>query len=152
MDIHHAMMVRTEPELVFAALTLPSELQVWMGAPASGEPEVGSTLQFQYDEGQRLLMFEVMRLDSGRLVEWRVLQPAWPKVANDQVITWRLSPYEGSTLVDMRMVGWSEDDDVYASVSYKWASFMVRLKIYLGDTREVEHFPPLRVVPRPEVR
>jgi len=41
------------------------------------------------------------------------------------------------------MEGWLQDDDVYASVSYKWASFMVRLKIYMGDTREIATFLPV---------
>jgi hypothetical protein len=41
------------------------------------------------------------------------------------------------------MEGWPQDDDVYASVSYKWASFMMRLKIYMGDTREIATFPPV---------
>ncbi len=40
------------------------------------------------------------------------------------------------------MAGWPQDDDAYASVSYKWALFMVRLKIYLGDTREIADFLP----------
>ena len=142
MDIHHAMMVQTAPERVFAALTLTSELQVWMGAPTEGASAIGSSLEFKYDQGQRVLRFEVMGLEPGRLVEWRVLQPAWPKVANEQVVRWSLSPYESSTLVDMRMSGWPEDDDIYASVSYKQASFMVRLKIYLGDTREIAAFLP----------
>jgi len=54
-----------------------------------------------------------------------------------------LIPYESSTPVDFRMEGWLQDDDVYASVSYKWASFMVRLKIYMGDTREIATFLPV---------
>jgi hypothetical protein len=42
--------------------------------------------------------------------------------------------------VDFRMQGWLQDDDGYASLSYKWASLMVRLKIYLGDTRDIASF------------
>jgi hypothetical protein len=51
-----------------------------------------------------------------------------------------LEPYEVNTLVSFRMEGWPRDDGVYASVSYKWASFMMRLKVYLGDTREIDGF------------
>jgi hypothetical protein len=61
----------------------------------------------------------------------------------DQVIIWTLIPYEGSTLVDFRMEGWPQDDDGYASVSYKWAVFMMRLKIYMGDTREIASLLPI---------
>ena len=41
------------------------------------------------------------------------------------------------------MQGWPQDDDIYASVSYKWAQFMVRLKVYLGDTREMASLLPI---------
>lgn len=53
------------------------------------------------------------------------------------MVNWSLLPYEASTLVDFRMEGWPEDDDLRASVSYKWGSFMMRLKMYLGDLREI---------------
>jgi hypothetical protein len=98
---------------------------------------VGSTIELQYDKGQRNLNMEVISLEAGQQVQWRVTRPIWESDATDQVITWTLTPYEDSTLVDFRMEGWPQDDDVYASVSYKWASFMVRLKIYMGDTREI---------------
>ncbi|MGZ9163679.1 MAG: SRPBCC family protein [Anaerolineales bacterium] len=142
MDIHHAMMVHNKPYRLYEALTQQSELEVWMGAPALARAEVGSTIEFQFDQGQRTLKMEVTRLEAGKQVQWRVLQPVWPIEAADQVVTWTLTPYESSTLVDLRMEGWPQDDDVYASVSYKWASFMVRLKIYMGDTREIATFLP----------
>lgn len=81
-------------------------------------------------------------LEEGKRVQWRVIQPVWPMVATEQTITWTLLLFHGSTLVDMRMTGWPHDDDTYASVSYKLASFMVRLKIYMGDTREIATFLP----------
>ena len=86
---------------------------------------------------------EITGLEGGKLVRWQVIQPVWPIEATEQIITWTLIPFEGSTLVDFRMEGWPHDDDTYASVSYKWASFMVRLKIYMGDTREIATFLPV---------
>jgi uncharacterized protein YndB with AHSA1/START domain len=143
MDIHHAMIVRNIiPDRLYEALILPRDLEIWMGAPTLARPEVGSALEFQFDQGQRTLKMEVTRLEVGKQVQWRVTQPVWPTDAVDQVITWTLIPYESSTLVDFRMEGWPQDDDTYASVSYKWASFMMRLKIYMGDTREIVNFLP----------
>jgi len=52
-------------------------------------------------------------------------------------------PHEDSTGVDFRMEGCLQDDETYASVSYKWASFMMRLKIYMGDTREIASLAPI---------
>lgn len=141
MDIHHAMIVRNNlPERLFVALTQQSELSVWMDAPTLARPEVGAILEFHYDGGKRTLKLEVTALDPGRVVQWQVRQPVWTNEPVDQVITWTLSPYESSTLVDFRMTGWREDDDTYASVSYKWTMFMLRLRIYLGDTREIATF------------
>jgi uncharacterized protein YndB with AHSA1/START domain len=146
MDIHHATKVRNKSDRVYEALTQQRELEIWMGAPTLARPEVGSTVEFQFDQGQRTLKMEIIRLEAGRLIRWRVIQPVWPIDAADQVITWTLIPYESSTLVDFRMEGWPQDDDIYASVSYKWASFMVRLKIYMGDTKEVAAFAAARAV------
>jgi len=143
MDIHHAMIIRnTLPDRLYGTLTQARDLEVWMGAPTLARPEVGSTIEFQFDQGQRILKMEVTRLEVGEVVEWRVIQPVWPIDEVNQIITWTLIPYEGSTLVDFRMNGWPQDDDVYASVSYKWASFMMRLKLYMGDTRELATFLP----------
>jgi uncharacterized protein YndB with AHSA1/START domain len=143
MDIHHGMMVDNKPDRLYEALTQQRDLEVWMGAPTLARSEVGSTIEFQFDQGQRTLKMEVTRLEAGKQVQWRVIQPVWPSEAAYQVITWTLTPYESSTVVDLRMEGWPQDDDVYASVSYKWASFMMRLKIYMGDTREIATFPPV---------
>ncbi len=143
MDIHHAMVVHNQPGRLYAALTQPRDLSVWMGAPTLAQPEVGSVIEFHFDQGQRILKMEIMNLERAKLVRWRVTQPVWPMVeAIEQIVTWTLHPFYGSTLVDLRMTGWPQDDDTYASVSYKWASFMLRLKIYLGDTREIATFLP----------
>ena len=140
MDIHHAMVVHNQPSRLYQALTQPRDLAVWMGAPTLARPEVGTVIEFHFDQGQRILKMEITALEGGKLVRWRVLQPVWPSAATGQIITWTLRPFEGSTLVDLRMDGWPQDDDIYASVSYKWASFMLRLKIYMGDTREIATF------------
>jgi uncharacterized protein YndB with AHSA1/START domain len=140
MDIHHAMVVHNHPHRLYEALTQLRDLSVWMGAPTVGEPNVGSVIEFHHDQGQRILKFAITDLEDSKLVRWRVIQPVWPSDATEQVITWTLLPFYGSTLVDFRMDGWPHDDDTYASVSYKWASFMARLKVYMGDTREMATF------------
>ena len=145
MDIHHAMAVHdNQPNRLYEALTQPRDLVVWMGAPTLARPEVGSLIEFHFDQGQRILKMEITGLEGGKLVRWRVAQSVWPSEATEQIITWTLIPFEGSTLVDFRMKGWPQDDDIYASVSYKWASFMVRLKISMGDTREIATLLPIK--------
>ena len=143
MDIHHAMIVRNKPQRLYRALTEARDLEVWMDAPTIANPDVGSTIELRYDQGHRTLKMEITHLEANKQVKWRVIRPMWSNEVFDQIITWRLLPYEASTLVDFRMEGWLQDDDVYASVSYKWASFMMRLKIYMGDRRELASLLPV---------
>lgn len=140
MDIHHEMIIRNTPERVYEALTDVNKIAVWFGAPTAGRAEVGALIAIQFDRGT--LKLEVTRLAPGRQVQWKVVEAMWPMDGIDQVqtVTWTLEPYEVNTLVSLRMEGWPRDDGVYASVSYKWASFMFRLKVYMGDTREIDGF------------
>jgi uncharacterized protein YndB with AHSA1/START domain len=140
MDIHLEMIIHNTPKRVYEALTNMDDLEVWMGAPVLGRAEVGAVIEIQFQP--RKMKLETIVLEAGRRVQWRVIEPMWPMEGIDQaqVITWTLEPFEVNTLVSLRMEGWPRDDGVYASVSYKWASFMMRLKVYMGDTREIEGF------------
>ncbi len=140
MDIHHEMIIHNTPERVYDALTQNGELEVWLGSPVFSQHEVGGVIEIRFDRGTMKL--EIVGLEAGRLVQWRVIAGMWPMEGIDQtqVITWTLEPYEVNTLISFRMQGWPQDDGVFASVSYKWASFMMRLKVFMGDTREVEGF------------
>ncbi len=140
MDIHHAMIVHNQPNRLYQALTQPTDLEVWLGAPVIAKPEVGSMIEVLYGQGQtpsRALKLEITHLEVEKLVQWKVIQPMWPIEGADQFITWTLTPFEENTLIDFRLGGWLRDDDVFASVSYKWAAFMLRLKVYMGDTRDI---------------
>lgn len=143
MDIHHGMAVRAaEPERLYKALTRQDDLAVWMGVPTLARPEVGSLVEFRINQGKSIMQMEVIRLETDSLVQWRQIQPIWQTSKGvsmqDQIITWTLStPWESGTLVDFRMHGWLEDGEAYSSNSFKWASLMLRLRIYMGDTRDV---------------
>jgi uncharacterized protein YndB with AHSA1/START domain len=145
MNIHHANMIhKVSPQRVYEALIQPSDLEKWWGVPTTARAEAGSTFEFKFPGQQRGLKFEILRLEPGKLVQWRVIQPVWPvEPGMEQVVTWTLEPFETSTLVDLRVEGWPQDDGVYASVSYKFATYMFKLKVALGDTREIEPILPL---------
>lgn len=145
MDIHHAAMIHNAlPIRVYEALIRQSDLSIWWSAPVVTRPVVGSTVEIQFDQGQRVFTLEIVRLEEGKLVQWRVVQPMWPvEPGMEQVITWRLEPHDTSTLVDFRVNGWLQEDGVYASVSYKLAIYLFKLKVYLGDTREIDPILPI---------
>jgi uncharacterized protein YndB with AHSA1/START domain len=133
MEIHHAMMVRALPDKVYAALTQQSGLAAWLTSKTIAEPRIGSINEFWFDGGKRTLKVEVQALSANQLVIWRLVQgiPPWEGLRSE--ITWTLTPAYGGTLVDFRQDGWPASDDVYASVSYKWATFMTSLKAYVDN-------------------
>jgi len=143
MDIHHGMAVRgAQPERLYKALTRQADLVTWMGVPTLAQPQVGSLVEFQIDRGTVIMQMEIMRLEADSLVQWRQIQRIWHTVSGvsmpDLLITWTLStPWENGTLVDFRMGDWPEDGEPYSSNSFKWASLMLRLRVYMGDTRDL---------------
>ena len=148
MDIHHGMAVRgAQPERLYKALTRQDDLAVWMGVPTLARPEVGSLVEFQVDQGKFIMQMEVIRLEVDSLVQWRQIRPIWQTVSGvsmpDQMITWTLStPWESGTLVDFRMGDLLEDEEPYSSNSFKWASLMLRLRVYMDDIRDVVDLIP----------
>lgn len=148
MDIHHGMVVRgAKPERLYEALTQQEDLAIWMGASSLARPNVGSIVEFQFDQGKFIMQMEVIRLEASSLVQWRQIRPVWQTMSGvsmpGQLVTWKLStPYEGGTLVDFRMGDWLEDDETYSSNSFKWASLMLRLRVYMGHTRDVVDLIP----------
>ena len=60
MDIHHGMMVRNiKPERLYEALTRQDDLAIWMGASTLAQPDVGSMIEFQFDQGKFMMKGEV---------------------------------------------------------------------------------------------
>lgn len=104
-------------------------------------------IEFQFDQRKFIMQMEVIRLEAGLLVQWRQIRPIWQTVKGvampGQIITWTLSTsWENGTLVDFRVGDWLKDDEAYSSNSFKWASFMLRPRVYLGDTRDVTDLIP----------
>lgn len=126
-EILHALITSAAPETVYQALTEQAGLAVWLCPDTSAEPRAGSIAEFRFDRGT--IRVEIVQLEPNRKVVWKLLQgmPGWEEQAG--LITWRLVPAEGGTLVRFSHGGWETKD--YDSVSYKWAWFMTNLRKYV---------------------
>jgi uncharacterized protein YndB with AHSA1/START domain len=82
MDIHHEMIIHNTPERVYEALTKIDDLEVWMGHSVIGRLEVGGVIEIQFHRGTMKL--EIIKLETGRLVQWRVIEGMWPMEGIDQ--------------------------------------------------------------------
>jgi uncharacterized protein YndB with AHSA1/START domain len=132
MDIQHAMMVRSDPQEIYRALTEPDGLSAWFGPECRAAPRVRSPVEVIFhDRHNYTLEFEVMDLEPGARVVWKVVWAisSWDDFPS--TVFWRLIPYEGSTIVELRHSGWPDGHEAYPSVSFKWAEFMIALRTHV---------------------
>jgi uncharacterized protein YndB with AHSA1/START domain len=131
MEILHEMIVRTSAEKVYSALTDRDLRTDWFAPSADWEAGIGSRVTFLFDNGARVIKVEEVELELNHKVVWRNVQgfPNW-ELAQSSIV-WKLTPVEWGTLVHFRHTGWQTKEGAFASVSYKWAWFMTRLKTYL---------------------
>jgi len=128
MDIVHAMLARTMPENVYQVLTEPTQIAAWFATDTQTKPD--SILEFNFNRG--VIRVQVTELQPNQKVVWKVLQglSGWEGVTGD--VTWQLvTPFDTGTLILFTHRGWSGMDGPYASVNFKWAWFMTRMKSYL---------------------
>jgi uncharacterized protein YndB with AHSA1/START domain len=140
MEILLEMAVRVSPDRVYAALTEREGLVAWLAPDVTAEPRPGSIAEFRFDGGKRVMRVEIVTLDPGRKVGWRVLEGVWQVTEGREsgesgkgLITWELSSPFGPErcLVHFRHDGWETAEGAFASVNFKWATFMMNLKTYL---------------------
>jgi uncharacterized protein YndB with AHSA1/START domain len=132
MDILHAMMVRSGPQEIYRALTEPEGLSAWFGPECRAEPRVGSPVEVMFhDRHNYSLEFEVIDLEPGARVVWKVIRaiPGWDDFPS--TVAWTLILHESSTIVELRHSGWPDGHEAYPSVSFKWAEFMIALRVYV---------------------
>jgi uncharacterized protein YndB with AHSA1/START domain len=75
MDILHEMMVRSNPQNIYPALTEQEGLSSWFAPDCRAEAVVGSRVEvFFHDRHNYSLKFEIIELEPGSKVVWKVIR------------------------------------------------------------------------------
>jgi uncharacterized protein YndB with AHSA1/START domain len=128
--IKHNFVIGASVDKVYAAVTTVEGLGGWWTTGATGNPNKGGKLRFEFDHGLYNIM-QVADLRRNRFVAWKCRESVFAsgKEWIGTRITFKLSRgKDGSTGVKFEHSGWRKASDFYGLCNFHWAGFMVSLK------------------------
>jgi len=128
-EIRLSMHMDAPPKTVWAALTVPENLNRWMAKDATVDLREGGTLDLGWPPPEG---YEGPGMEILELVEGEKLMFSWPDWRGDnsvppQSVTWLLEPDEGGTKVTLIHAGFVRTVDV-SDYPFGWGHFMGQLK------------------------
>ena len=135
-DIIHRIGIKASPDEVYSALSTVDGVAGWWTKETTGESRVGRVITVRFvDHGvdglgpittKGRMDLEVLRLDPGKEVRWRVREgpPEW--IGTD--VTFSLFESDGQTVVVFGHRNWREAVEFTAHCSMKWATFLLSLR------------------------
>jgi uncharacterized protein YndB with AHSA1/START domain len=134
-DIIHRIGVKASPAEAYAALATVDGIAGWWTRSTTGESRPGGIVSVRFEDGvdaenrpteKGRMDLEVIRLDPGREVHWRVKAgpPEW--IGTD--VTFSLSARNGQTVIVFGHRNWREAVEFTAHCSMKWATFLLSLR------------------------
>lgn len=122
MDFHYKLLIAAEPAEVFAALTVPFQIELWSGYPADMKPEAG--YEFSLWEGD-ITGVNIEVVPSRRLVqEW-----FFGEQPEQSIVRIELKKDVNKTFVELTHT--HIPDDVYEEITEGWRDY------YLGAIKEM---------------
>jgi len=122
--IKHLFHIAAPRADVYKALSTIDGLSNWWTTDVKGDSKAGGTIEFKFGKGGHDA--KVLELTPNELVKWENLTGFgdW----KGTTITFYLDENDGKTRVRFTQDGWKEADDMYASVNFSWALYLVSLK------------------------
>lgn len=138
-DILHRIGIRATPDAVTHALSTADGVAGWWSATTTGDGGLGGRLSVPFDDPTHPYVIEVVDLDPGATVRWRVVDgpPEWVGTH----VEFRLSRPDDRTVVLFRHQGWAEPVEFMHHCSTKWATYLLSLREHLetGSGRPRPH-------------
>lgn len=136
--IMHQVVIETEPEVVYDAVTTQPGLAAWWIADCTVKAEVGFMNEFRV-EGHGVNRMKVTALESTRLVEWLCCNEAddW----TNTTIRFSIAAKTASSVLTFEHAGWRAQNDFFATCSYHWARHLSMLAKYCetGESQVLAH-------------
>lgn len=125
-SILHRLIIKTNQDKVYAALTTQDGLAGWWTPDTSFDPS-GKTIRFAFGPSYFKLM-KVVEQQPATFVKWQCLQghEEWIGAA----ISFELQPHEKGTVLIFCHDGWEEQSQVFSMCNYDWAIFLRSLKYF----------------------
>jgi uncharacterized protein YndB with AHSA1/START domain len=137
-EMKHQIPIKAAPEKVYAAITSQTGLRGWWTADTKADEKAGGKAEFGFDKRGMVFRMTIEKLDPGKRVVWSCHgdHPEW----DGTVLTWELSPQDGSTNLRFNHSNWKAASDFYATCNSSWGELMHRLRDYAEGRNPGPHW------------
>ncbi len=125
-EIRHNLIIKTNPEKVYEAITTQEGLANWWAKQTIAKPEVGFVNIFTFGTFRNEMKITI--LNPNKKVEWKCINSIDEWI--DTNILFELEEKEGHTLLRFTHSGWRAVTDTFAGCNYDWGRFMTSLKLF----------------------
>lgn len=125
-EIRHTLIIKTNPEKVYEAITTQEGLANWWAKQTIAKPEVGFVNIFTFGTFRNEMKITI--LNPNKKVEWKCINSIEEWI--DTNILFELEEKEGHTLLRFTHSGWLAVTDTFAGCNYDWGRFMTSLKLF----------------------
>jgi uncharacterized protein YndB with AHSA1/START domain len=123
-DIRHKLVIKTNPQKVYDAITTQQGLESWWCKQATAKPEVGFVNVFVF--GQVRIELKILELVANKTVKWECVNQLDEWIGTR--IDFDLEEKDGNTVLRFNHEGWKAVTDTFAMCNYDWARFLASLK------------------------
>jgi uncharacterized protein YndB with AHSA1/START domain len=137
-EMKHQIPIKAAAEKVYAAITTQAGLRGWWTADTQADEKAGGKAEFGFDKRGMVFRMTIEKLDPGKRVVWSCHgdHPEW----DGTVLTWELSPQDGSTTLRFNHSNWKAASDFYATCNSSWGELMHRLRDYAEGRNPGPHW------------
>lgn len=125
-EIYHQVVIRSESETVYNAVTTQQALSRWWIADCTVKPEVGFVNEFRM-EGYRVNKLKVVDLQPGRRVEWECQNDGPGDQWTGTHVSFEIRAKEDGCTLSFRHSNWRQATEFFATCSYHWARHLAIL-------------------------
>ena len=124
--IKHYLIIKTQPEKVYKAVTTTNELKGWWTVGAKSDKKVGGTAEFIFGDQYHIKM-QITHLKKNKKVEWVCIQGDKEWIGT--TFTFNLESKDDDTILRFTHDKWKEETDFFASCNYHWGYYLRSLKL-----------------------
>ena len=124
--IKHNVIIRSNPSVVFRAISTHKGIQGWWTVDNQIDPKLGGIAEFIFGDRYHNKM-EITEYTESKKMTWHCLEgdPEW--IGTD--ISFDLEEKDGDTVLRFTHV-WREITEFYANCNFQWGKYLLSLKNY----------------------
>ena len=124
--LKHLFHINASVNKVFKALTNVNEMRNWYTTEISGESSIDQLINFKF--GTIEFIVKVTALEVNKKIVWECVDTTMPFVGH--TYTFELDESDAKTRILLTVLGFEEQNDMYANMNFSWGKYLESLRQY----------------------